>query len=210
MQKFINAWFKCNKGPGETHKVIFIFFSVALGPVSSGPGVPGIASEAMSKSRRITEALQHYAETHDGHYPAGNSSTEIFQVLLDSHEIAYPELFWAEGVPGKQRPKSSGLTPENVCFDVTVPLEAGSSSDLPLVFLTGYRVNYVSTGKAIPLPSSRDHTWMVVGYQNRSACVVWRRSSNPDRPIMDPDGSVQNFVPKSFSGIPNYYRQLTP
>jgi hypothetical protein len=55
---------------------------------------------AMQTSRTIALAMFQYANDHDGKYPDGNSSTEVFQKLIDGNYVDDPALFYVlfEGV----------------------------------------------------------------------------------------------------------------
>jgi hypothetical protein len=113
------------------------------------------------------------------------------------------------------------LKPENVCFDVTSPMDQSSPDALPVVFLTGYKVNYVPGGAAVLLsrPALKSNGWwqrlwkrsgqymmpgIVVSYKDDSFRFL--RLNNDE----NPDSSIPNFVPANFDAKGKSYRQLTP
>ena len=89
----------------------------------------------------LAVTLFYYANEHDGKYPEGKSSTEVFQKLVDEKYITEPDIFYFP-FEGKTKWTSGKLKPENVCWDVTSGLNAGDSDETPLVFITGYRLDY--------------------------------------------------------------------
>jgi hypothetical protein len=164
---------------------------------------PGLNSMEMQQAKAIGLAMFQYATDHDGAYPTGKSSTEVFQQLLDGQYAPEPALFWVN-LPGKTKPASRTLKPENVCFDVTTPVDANSPDALPLVFLTGYKVSYVAGGSAVPAFTSSQGRplGITVCYKSNRAIFI-RKSALPD-------GSIPNFVPADFDPAGKTYRQLTP
>jgi hypothetical protein len=123
----------------------------------------------MQQCRQIGECMFYYSADNvagNNAYPNGKSSTEVFQKLIDAGYIRDPSILFVP-MPGKIAPEpgQNKLKPENVCWDVTVPVDSSSSNLVPLVFLTGYRINYVPGGSAVPLkplPRYRDvpsQTW---------------------------------------------------
>jgi hypothetical protein len=59
-----------------------------------------------------------------------------------------PTIFYIP-LPGKIKPiAGQKLKPENVCWDITAGIESNDSDSLPVLFMTGYRVNYISSGHA--------------------------------------------------------------
>lgn len=182
--------------------VVFIL-AVAYGPTRpSGPR----ASPGLQSSRTIALAMFQYANDHQGAYPTGKSSTEVFQKLIDERYISDPAIFCVEifGVPGKIKATSNVLKPENVSFDVTVPLDDKASDSLPVVFSTGYRVHYVPGGSAVPLhPES--------GNRMPGICVCYHsNSASYHANDGQPDGAVTNFISPDFDPAGKTYQQLTP
>jgi hypothetical protein len=111
----------------------------------------------------ITKAIYEYADGHEGHFPPGKSSTEVFQHLLDGGYVRDPSLFWLQ-LPGKKKPTESVLRPENVSWDVSSPMTAGKNKVIPILFITGYKFHYTLKGTFTPLfktPEGRspDFVW---------------------------------------------------
>ena len=72
-------------------KVLYALYSLALVSIvagvligTSGSSAPHMAvqSSIMQTSRTIALALHQYAADHNGRYPDGKSSTEVFQKLM--------------------------------------------------------------------------------------------------------------------------------
>jgi hypothetical protein len=99
------------------------------------------------KTQLIGIALEQYAQDHDGKYPAGKSSTEIFQQLIDQQYTDDGSAFYFH-MPGKTETTTKKLKPENVCFDVTNAVLPDDPASLPVVFTTGYQMDYAKGGKA--------------------------------------------------------------
>jgi len=187
----------------------FLVLAVLADLVFLGPISPGIRkakeSAAMQTSRMIALAMFQFANDNGGKYPTGRSSTEVFQQLIAGKYVSDSAIFYID-MPGKSRPQTPQLEPENVCYDVTVPVDSSSPDGLPLVFLTGYRVEYKAGGSAIPLarfssPFGRDG--LAVCYKSNNA---WFK---PGLPIRD-DGVIRNFVPAEFAAGGRHFQQLTP
>ncbi len=100
------------------------------------------------------------------------TSTEVFQKLLDGKYITDPSVFFIIGMPGKVKAAPGArLTAENVCFDVTSGATNDSSGKLPLVFTTGYEVDYTNGGTIMPRLSGPASPFpgIAVGYRDGSA-----------------------------------------
>lgn len=158
-----------------------------------------------------------YANDHDGKYPDGNSSTEIFQKLIADGYISDLDIFYIP-LAGKTKPvPGQKLKPENICWDVTSGLDFNSPDELPVVFLTGYRVNYVPGGSAIPLvkPYPRfgwvdsNQTWFdwllgrqTIHYDSSGGIAVTYKSNSAKfmklNTTANTDGSVPDFIPPDF------------
>ena len=166
-----------------------------------------------------------YSNDNNQQYPDGQSSTEVFQKLLDGNYVTDPAVFYVP-LPGKIKAVAGQkLKPENVCYDVTSGVDANSPDELPLVFMTGYKVNYVPGGAAVPLVKPYPPFW------TRTWQGWWRGEPEPD-PNLRPgiavtyksnnavfmklvtsansDGSIPNFVSTKFKPDGKTYRQLTP
>jgi hypothetical protein len=132
---------------------------VALGPITNGIEKAKEAA-ALQQERAIGLAMFAYANDHDGNFPdaaavptAGSiitaggaspgatTSTEVFQKLIDGKYVADPALFYI-AMPGKVRPAGSLLAANNVSFDVTAGLTASSPRGIPLIYTTGYKLDF--------------------------------------------------------------------
>ncbi|HEV3271575.1 MAG TPA: hypothetical protein VGZ93_05280 [Candidatus Methylacidiphilales bacterium] len=139
-------------------------------------------------------------------YPDGNSSTEVFQKLLDGGYCTDPTIFYLP-LPGKIKPvPGQKLKPENVGWDVTSGVDSGDSNWVPLLFVTGYKITYASGAPAVPLVKSPnpDSHGVAVFYKGNDA--VYRSPGM----VTNPDGSISNFIPADFNPKGKTYRQLTP
>jgi len=216
----------CLSALGFLGLMIWVFLGVAVGPM----GVSRYSqwqNSVMQSCRTIGLAEFQYANDQDGRYPDGNSSTEVFQELIDGNYISDPAIFYVP-MSGKT-PARPGerLKPENVCFDVTGGVTSSDPDPLPLVFLTGFKVDYRPGGRATslttpyPLLMGPERTWwewlngqspmrasdlpgMAVSYKSNSA------SSRQLDLQSDEPGQVGDFVSKDFDAHGKTYRQLTP
>jgi hypothetical protein len=182
-------------------------------------------SGVMQTSRTLALEMFQYASDHDGRYPNGNSSTEVFQKLIDGNYISDPGLVYVP-LPGKVRARPGDrLKPENVSFDITGGADAHAPDGLPLVFLTGYRVDYRPGGKAVTLtahypnygPETRTWSEWWNGVPIRPLgpvlCVTYKSNSAFGKKLDFPPGGsgfVRDFVPKDFDAKGKTLRQLTP
>jgi len=201
---------------------LMVLAGIWLGPVTGpygGGHVMATPSAAMGMSRQIGLCLHQYSIDHGGHYPEGKTSTEIFQQLIDQKYVTDPELFYLGyfGISGKVRPQNDHLNAENVCFDVTCCVDSSSPDDLPVVFLTGFKINYQAGAKAVPVGKPEPavkRTWSQwwngtpdsprngIAVSNKDTSARWIRA--------DEDGSIPNFIPADFDPKGKTYRQLTP
>jgi len=130
------------------------------------------SSHSIEMAWTIDRLLLVYATDHNGSFPEGKSSTEIFQKLLDEKYCADPGVFYIE-MPGKTKATSNKLKPKNVCWDVTISTDT-DYYDMPVVFLTGYKVDYVPGGSAIPLSKQREDRFqgIAVGSGGTATCSL--------------------------------------
>jgi len=207
--------------------ILLILAGIALEPRPGGIRQVPINS-AIQIGRQIGMMMFEYATDNDGNYPDGKSSTEVFQKLLDGGYCTDPTIFYislsgkTKSLPGQK------LKPENVCWDVTSSLNQNSPSGLPLVFMTGYKVNYVPGGTAVPLVKPYPPFW------TRTWLGWLRGEPEPPRNVntLDPgiaafyignlakfmkfnttvnsEGSIPNFISPDFKPDGKTYRQLTP
>ncbi len=180
----------------------------------------------VEQSRTINLLLFQYANDHDGKYPEGRSSTEVFQKLIDGGYIPEPgtgevdrevgpNIFYFP-MPGKVKPVSKTLKPENVCWDVTCCLDATAPDETPVVYITGYKVNYRTEGNAVPekWPARTWWGWLTAADYPRGFIVTTYKSNSSHLLEAAPDGSIPHFITPpdregaSFQPLP--YHQLTP
>ena len=102
-------------------------------------------------SSEIVFGMSQYANDNNGNYPDGKSSTEVFQKMLDGGYVSDPSIFYVPMAGKTKAVAGQLLKPENVCFDVTSAADRSALDGLPIVFSTGYKVNYVPGGVAVPL-----------------------------------------------------------
>jgi len=188
---------------------IAIFVFSCLAGIVVGPITAGIkqAHESMSMQacRTIGVAMFTYAAAHNGAYPDGATSTEVFQKLLDGKYITDPGLFYL-AMPGKTKATSPTLTSANVSYDVTSGVTADSPDAVPVVFCTGYTVVYIGGVSASPDPAASTpfpgklSPGIAVAYKNNGAQFL----------KAEPDGTVPNFIPAGFDPGTKTYRQLRP
>ena len=155
-------------------------------------------------------------------YPNGNTSTEVFQKLIDGGYVTDPAIFYVP-LPGKIRAVAGQkLKPENVCWDVTSGAGSDSPDGLPLIFMTGYKVTYVPGGSAVPIIKSHPPFWTPRiwsewwnGDRNTASGIAVFYTGNNAAFIrlgigIGPDNTIQNFVSPKFKPDGKTYRQLTP
>jgi hypothetical protein len=176
--------------------------ALLLGPVRSAYRVAR-ENAFLETGHTIYLYLFQYSIDHNDHCPSGSSSTEVFQKLIDGKYATDPRIFYLP-MPGKTKPTSLHLKPENVSWDITIPVDWRSSENVPLIFCTGYRIEYKPGGRALPLPNrSRpafDHVAMV---NNRGAARLFQSGASPY-------SSIPNFIPANASLGTTTYTQLTP
>jgi hypothetical protein len=199
----------------------FILFLLAVGPMTTGIP-PGKAwhNIMMQQTRIISEAMLQYANDHQGNYPSGKSSTEIFQKLLDGKYVEDGSLFYVS-MKGKTPPVArQSLKPDNVCFDVTSPVDIPAPDYLPLVFSTGYKVDYKQGASAFAMVPPQNK-WFglesLIGVSSRTdtvdpsdAIVICYKGPNACTIKADSNGHISNFVSTNFNANGKTYRQLTP
>jgi len=162
-----------------------------------------------------------YSYDHNGKYPEGKTSTEVFQKLIDGGYVSLDpdarseapglDIFYFP-MPGKVKPTSTTLKPENVCLDVTCCVDESSPDQIPLVFVTGYKVTYETGASALPedWPARTWWGWLTAEDYPRGFLVTSYKSNNTVVLKATPDGSIPNFIPSPFIGSLTGYHQLTP
>ena len=132
---------------------------------------------------------------------------------------------------GEIYPDGKSSTPENVSWDVVVTADSSSPEELPLLFMTGYKVTAFAPGaSAVPLVkpfprfgwvSFRNRRWidwlldrptfhwadqggLAVSYKNHDSAFENIGTA--------PDGtaSIPNFISPDYKPDGKTYRQLTP
>jgi hypothetical protein len=162
-------------------------------------------SEAMQTSHTLYIAMSDYATDHDGHFPDGASSTQVAQELLDGGYITGPHIYYLEML-GKTKPRfdTKRLTTENISWDFTAPCSTKSPDAIPLIFCTGYRVEYKPDGKAIALGSGSGPT---VAQEGIAVSYVSGASRYTRE---DASGTIPHFIARDTHFGDTIYRQLTP
>ncbi len=202
--------------------IFALIFGVSLGPIHIGP-VNNRQSRWTQEAHVLGIALYSYANDNNQMYPDGSSSTEVFQKLLDGGYVTDPTLYYIP-MPGKVKPVAGQkLKPENVCWDITAPVDSSTPLPLPLIFMTGYKVNYAPGGAATPLNGvppqyefeDEPRTWLqrLFGkpdYKPSDGIAVFYVNNSAAFHIAAPDGSIPNFVPPDFQPDGKTYHQLTP
>ena len=166
-----------------------------------------------------------YANDNNGVYPDGNSSTEVFQKLMDGGYVTDPALFYLPLAGKEKAVAGQKLKPENVCWDVTSGVDSNAPDGLPLIFMTGYKVTYAPGASAVPIikpypPFWGEGTWSQ-WWQHDSApaqgppgIAVFYKGTNAMFKNLDTTastgGSIPNFIPPDFQPDDKTYRQLTP
>jgi hypothetical protein len=202
--------------------VFFFLLGIMMGSVSSIL-VHDWGRASVQTSHSIYLAMFQYSVDNNGDFPDGKSSTEIFQKLMDGGYITDPKTFYIP-LAGKIEGTSSKLQPENVCWDVTASPGKNDSGELPLIFMTGYKVAYVPGGAAVPLIKPHlfgfeSRTWLE-WWQGKPTpptpgdfpgiAVVYENGSSAFRKMSQPDGTIPNFIAATFDPKGKTYRQLTP
>lgn len=189
--------------------IIAVLSIFVIGPTTNRPH--SHQNYGVQSAHVIGMAMLAYANDNNGKYPTGASSTEIFQKLIDGKYITDPSIFCPYEESGKSRATSNKLKPENVGWDVTIPAYAEdfgvppektkTDGGLPLLFSTGYRIEYVPHGRALPLPGT-DNKYIIVLYVSESAQLITADPQNR--------GIVSDVIPASFDARGVKYTQLTP
>jgi hypothetical protein len=158
----------------------------------------------------IGQVMAAYAKDHNGKFPIGANSIEVFQKLMDENYVTDPSLFYKPQFNSENGPDAattpSHLSPEKVWWDVTIPVDSTSPDDLPLVFESGFRIRYSPGAGAVRPPSwkSRPNTGIAVCTKGMMATYWKNLDSSSDAQII-PEILPANFNPKGVT-----YIQLTP
>jgi hypothetical protein len=186
------------------------------------PGIPPRRAWNAIESEHvllITKAMLLYAQDHQGKFPFGKSSTEVFQKLLEGGYADY-SLFYFPMKGKTPALNRQPLKPENVCFDMTGPSDSSAPDDLPLVFSTGFKVSYkpgASAKRLVPLEfrvpgfelfrpdPGPSHNCIVIGYKLSQVRTLFVTDD-----ATNPNGSARGFIPANFNAGGKIYDQLTP
>jgi hypothetical protein len=202
--------------------LLLFLFGIGLGP-GGGDFPHYIENTAKQATRTIVLSMFQYANDHDGKYPDGASSTEVFQKLLDENYLTDPAIFFVP-LPGKVAAKMGAkLKPENVAYDVTSGIDANSPDTVPVVFLTGFRMDYRAGAPAVSLlkPFPKYHvppnTWFIWSWQPFGSWLsfdglpaayhsnnAYFRSSYPMGPTeFPPEGHPTQYTPDGYGIVPD-------
>jgi hypothetical protein len=181
-------------------RAVFAFLALALFPAPASAQMQVARNNALIQQVHVIGiAMFAYACDNNGAYPTGNSSTEVFQKLIDGGYVSEPSTFYVK-MTGKVAPSSSKLKPENVCFDVTVAVDGKSSDMVPLVYLTGFRLDFTPDSTAVPVSDAvKQFGGISLFYKGNSS--AFHKS--------DPDGSVPHLIVPAYQDA-THYHQLTP
>jgi type II secretory pathway pseudopilin PulG len=203
--------------------VLLFLACIAVPPMGGGIRFPR-QSSCMQSAHALGLAMYSYANDNSQNYPDGKSSTEVCQQLLDGGYVTDPSIFYIPA-PGKTKAlPGQKLKPENVCWDVTGGLSSSGPGDLPVLFLTGYRVSYTPGGAAIPIAKARvlgERTWGEWWrgepvpsdiYQAGAGVFYVNNSAKWANRVTATDGtsSIPNFISPDYKPDGKTYRQLTP
>ena len=180
-------------------------------------------NEWMETSHSLYLAMFQYSVDNNGNFPNGKSSTAVFQKLVDGGYVTDSTIFYIP-FAGKTKTRSTKLRPENVCWDVTASVGKNDSDELPLIFMTGYKISYIPGGAAVPLIKPyppfgfEPRTWLQWWNGEPSAlkggapgiAVAYKGASSIFRKPSQADGTISNFIPPTFYPKGKTYRQLTP
>ncbi len=163
------------------------------------------ASSNFDKGHYLFQCLNSYTADHDGQYPKGNSSTEIFQVLLDEHYVDNASRFYVQ-MKGKWRSEAGKLKPENVCWDVTWCGGKTLPEHTPSVFLTGFRIEDSPEGRAFP----RQKLELFTTWHDVYLPALFQGDNGSSFPHAAPDGCIHRFISNDFDPKGRTFLQLTP
>jgi len=159
--------------------------------------------------------LDAYAVDHGGHYPDGHSSTEIFQKLMDEKYVTDSSIFYRV-IPGEISPNTPQLKAADICWDLTlVPIDPAGPR-IPLVYTTGFKIDFKPRGSATSLkPFSPSfnlafaHWWDSAKNPTEHITMAYSDNSSTNVPLTR-EGTAPNIIPADFDPKGKTYHQLTP
>ena len=182
---------------------LLLVFYLCTGSIASSNPHRHLQQQAVQACRSIQAMLYLYALDHGGKYPTGKSSTEVFQKLIDGKYTTTAEIFWIP-MPGKAKLTSKILKPKNVCWDVTTPVDVHSPNELPVVFITGFRMTYEPGARVIALfqPAEGRLLGFFVCYKGNLSMFL--RNEPGTSQVADP------VISTTFNPAGQKFQQLTP
>jgi len=129
---------------------------LALQPINKG--LPTSATNIMF----IRFALLEYAQKHKGLFPGGKSSTDVFEQLIEDHDLEAHFVYF--DLPGKREFVGGALSPANVCYDFTQGTNLKSPEWIPIIIPTGFRINYATGEASIIASNAIKNDFINVGY----------------------------------------------
>ena len=208
--------------------ILLLFIPLALlSAVRTGGIVVPMPNLGGTLVRTLVMGMAEYAQDHDGKYPDGHSSTEVFQQLLDGGYLQDTDYFFLPLRGKTQALNGQRLKPQNVCFDVTSGVTDDDPGDVPVVFITGCKVHYNPGGSAVPLATpfppyvQPERSWsQFLGIATKrefdfkgeqGIYVCYKSGKTVLLPITSaPDHAIPDFVPPAFDSKGKTYTQLTP
>ena len=148
-------------------------------------------------------AMYSYSQDHGGKYPQGKSSTDVFQQLIDQKYATDPTLFYFP-MEGKSKPEGTKLKPENVSWDVTADVQPDDPDFLPIVFLTGYKIQYQFHH------GPDESNWFGLAYGPGTFMPFYTKGNMAEFVRVAADGTARVFVSTQSPFKARAYRQLTP
>ena len=170
----------------------------------------------VQQAHSIALALRQYADDNNGVYPTGKSSTEVFQKLIDGGYVTDPSVFYFRGSRRNGQSNShvylsNKLKTEYVSFDLTTPVDSSTPDMLPVVFLTGFQVDYHPGGSATHLVPVRNWTQWANGETTWEPFMAEAtKGVSATKTLANENGVIPNFIPAGIDLKGKSYQQLTP
>lgn len=153
---------------------------LGLGQVllNTGPHRPINGQEAwrLDMLRQIGEAMSAYASDHNGAYPTGKSSVDVFNQLiaggyLQDHRLARFDginkgsllgVVSETGVEVAADPEKTRLTAREVSWDAAANARVDDPAGTPLLYSTGFDVAYQPGAQPVPVAGNREREIFVL------------------------------------------------